>query len=767
MKKSRIFLLISVILLVAYYFCLPKKLFDVPYSTAVFDRNGELLGARIATDGQWRFPPNGSVAYNAPIIPSKYETCLLAFEDRHFRQHWGVNPASTYRALIQNIKQKRVVSGGSTITMQVIRLSRKKPRTIGEKLWEMVLATRLEFRCSKNEILALYASHAPFGSNVVGIDAAAFRYFGHSAAQLSWAEAATLAVLPNAPSQLHISKNRTKLLEKRNRLLRYLFSKNKLSQTDFELALQENLPDQTMPLPQIAPHLVSRFYAKNRGKNLISTIDKSTQIKVENLLEKWNVEFLQSGICNLAAIVIDVQTNETLAYCGNVDFFNKKNGNQVDIIQAQRSSGSILKPFLYEAMLAEGNILPNRLVADIPLNINGFAPENFNRNFEGAVPASQAVSRSLNVPLVLMLKDYGVPKFYNYLKNNKIAALPENSGHYGLSLILGGAEVALENVTIAYANMARVLLNEKPTFCKILKNENTKEIAATFDNGAVWQVFEAIKEVNRPEEIDLRAVSTMQNVAWKTGTSFGFRDAWAVGVMPRYAVGVWAGNASGEGKPNLVGARTAGLVLFDIFDVLPASSWFECPSGKFVEAVICKKSGFLAGRYCSETDTVLALPQGLRTKSCPFHVLLNLSFDERYRLNADCAASEPTLQKEWFVLPPAWAYYYQQYHPEYQALPPLRHSCSGSENAVMQFIYPQEKTSSVSLPKQLDGTSGEITFRLAHTDRNAVVFWHIDENYIAQTADVHTFTIPLSAGWHKITAVDNAGNRVECRVDVR
>ena len=392
------------LLLVLYIFCLPSQLFTSPYSTVVTDRNGELLGARIATDGQWRFPPRDN-------IPEKVATCLIEFEDRQFYHHWGVNPLAIGRAVVQNLKHKRIVSGGSTLTMQTIRLARNKPRTFKEKLIEMVWATRLEFRKSKKEILSLYISHAPFGGNVVGLDAAAWRYFGHSAEELSWAESAMLAVLPNSPAMIHLSKSRQALLDKRNRLLTHLHKKGILDTSTYELAISEPLPQEPLPLPHIAPHLTDYFYQTRNGKYSVSTIDRGIQTQIESLVERWNSEFKRSDIRNLAILVIDIRTNQAIAYCGNVHFDKEQSGNQVDVIRSPRSTGSILKPFLYYAMLQEGEILPNTLLPDIPVNINGFAPQNFNLQFEGAVPASEAIARSLNIPSVTMLQRYGVPKF--------------------------------------------------------------------------------------------------------------------------------------------------------------------------------------------------------------------------------------------------------------------------------------------------------------------------------------------------------------------
>lgn len=750
---KKVILCILAFLVTGYIFCLPRHLFHVPYSTVVTDRNEELLGARIASDGQWRFPPRNTT-------PEKIKECLITFEDKHFYHHWGVNPFAIGRAFYQNVKNKRIVSGGSTLTMQTIRLARNESRTFREKLIEMIWATRLEFRASKEEILSMYISHAPFGGNVVGLDAAAWRYFGHSADDLSWAESAMLAVLPNAPAMIHLSKGRKTLLDKRNRLLKQLLEKKTIDSSTYELAISEPLPDEPHALPQIAPYLVSRFYQERNGEYSRSTINKGIQTQVEDLAERWSNEFGRSDIRNLAILVIDIPSNQVVAYCGNVHFDRKQGGNQVDVIQAPRSTGSILKPFLYYAMLQEGSLLPDMLLPDVPVNINGFTPQNFSMQFEGAVPASEALARSLNIPAVTMLQRYGVPKFHSFLQQVGLKTINRSSSHYGLSLILGGAEATLWDVTNAYAMMGRSLLQLPQTSCSLLlPTSRITESTDPFQPGAVWQTFDALKEVNRPEEIDWKSIPSMQTIAWKTGTSYGFRDAWAVGVTPRYAVGVWVGNATGEGKPGLVGAQTAGPVLFDIFNLLPSSSWFTRPAGIFVEAEVCRKSGHLKGRFCDETDTLLVLPARLRTEACPYHHLVTLSADESQRIYENCANTEPTLRKSWFTLPPVWEWYYKQHHPEYKPLPPFKAGCGEDTFQPMQFIYPP-MNARIKLPKQLDGSKGFLTVELAHNNPNATVFWHLDETYQAQTQDFHKISLQPAAGKHSLTAVDGEGNTI-------
>lgn len=771
--KYRIGIPVFLVFLIWFIFCLPSPLFEVPYCTVVSDRNGEMLGARIATDQQWRFPESDSV-------PGKYKTCLIAFEDRYFCYHWGVNPLSVFRAVKQNFKSGRIVSGASTISMQTIRLMRKENRTFGEKFIEMILAFRLEFSYSKDDIIALYASHAPMGGNVVGIEAASWRYFGHKADALSWAEAATLAILPNSPAMMHFSKNRDLLLSKRNRLLGQLNSEGVIDDVDYQLALSEPLPPHPLALPQIAPHLVTRIHAGHAGKNITCTIDKYKQVRTETILSRWNAEFKQNGIKNIAALVIDIRRNEVVSYCGNVDFEDSTSGNQVDIIKSPRSTGSILKPFLYCAALQDGMLLPDQLLADVPINLEGFAPKNFSLNYDGAVHASEALSRSLNVPFVLLLRKFGVVKFYDLLKKSGMTTLNRSADNYGLSLILGGAEGSLWDISGIYLQMARNLNDYNKEGCyydyippsyildKNLEVDREKTINPFYNAGAVWQTFEALTNVNRPEEIDWRAIPSMQKIAWKTGTSFGFRDGWAIGVNAGYLVGVWVGNADGEGRPGLIGARTAGMVLFDIFNSLPAQRWFAKPKD-LVKAEVCHLSGYLKGINCPEADidTVLITPKGLDGGVCPYHKLVHLSEDGKYQVYQDCAGKRGIVHASWFVLPPSWEMYYKEQHPDYKSIPPYSPECLyEGQNKLMDFIYPYPNMV-VSLPRQLDGSKGTVVFEIAHRSPSHRVFWHIDNDYIGETQTFHKKEFHPSKGEHRLTVVDETGERCSVRFIVK
>lgn len=758
-------LLAAGLMLILLATLLPRRLFNDPYSTVVTDRNGELLGARIADDGQWRFPPSDERS-------EKYEQCLRLFEDRWFYFHPGVNPVALVRATYQNLKARRVVSGGSTLSMQVVRLHRKnKPRTLSEKAVEIALSLSLELRYSKQSILSLYAAHAPFGGNVVGLSTAAWRYFGTTPDKLSWAEASMLAVLPNAPALIHPGRNRSTLLNKRNRLLNRLHEQGIIDSLTCELAKSEPLPERPVPMPQTAPHLVNHFFVTGNGHSWPTTLDAALQTRANEVLLRWNHVFAQNNIHNLAALIIDTPTGEVRAYCGNVNYeTDRQHGNEVDVIRSPRSTGSILKPFLFCAMLQDGQLLPGSLVADVPLQIQGFRPQNFDMQYDGAVPARRALSRSLNIPAVFMLRQFSVSRFHHLLQKAGIGTLSYTPDHYGLSLILGGAEATLWDVAGIYASMGRVLLTWQNSLAyqpddwhpaRLQTSQYTNaaptQTAPLFEAGAVWQTFEALLEVNRSEDIDWKNFTSTRKVAWKTGTSYGFRDGWAVGVTPSYTIAVWVGNAHGEGRPGLTGTGTAAPVLFDLFNLLPSSGWFQEPFQDLVPIEVCAKSGYRAGRNCPTRDTLLCCKAGLKVPACTFHQLVHVSADHRYRVFSHCAHERGLVSESWFVLPPRQEWYYKQKHADYRPLPLIAPECEGDDSApVMDFIYPAEFTT-LYIPRMLDGSKGKVIFELAHRDPNAKIFWHLDDTYVGETEHFHQLELAPSPGKHTLTVMDNQG----------
>jgi penicillin-binding protein 1C len=758
-----------VLIVIFYYFSLPTILFNDPYATVVEDRRGNLLNAAISSDGQWRFP-------EGIRIPDKFRDAAVLFEDKRFFYHPGVDPISLGRAIKQNISSGKIVSGGSTISMQVIRLSRNnRSRTYLEKIIEIILATRLELGYSKEEILALYASHAPFGGNVVGIEAACWRFFGRNPEQLSWAEAALLAVLPNNPSLIHLGKNRAKLQAKRDRLLERLRQAGKIDALTLDLAKSEPIPENPLRLPKIAPHLLTRFIAEGKAnQKIVTTLDVAVQQRTKQIVHDHFQVLRGNQIFNAAAIVVSVKTGNVLAYVGNTES-GKENNEQVDVINAPRSTGSILKPFLFAAMLNEGKMLQHALVPDVPLIINGYSPKNFSKEYDGAVSADQALIRSLNVPAVHELRDYRYEKFYGLLKNIGFTPFKHPADHYGLSLVLGGAEGTLFDITGMYASMARTLENyfehpgknkyNKEDFhpARLISGDTTFEKELEENSflraSAIYLTFDALLEVYRPgEESGWKYFTNSRKIAWKTGTSFGFQDGWAIGVNPDYAVGVWVGNADGEGRPGLTGTETAAPLMFDIFSSLPGDNvWFRNPKSEMAKAAVCRKSGSLATTLCEDRDTIEITQAGLQTLPCRYHQRVHLSPDKKYRVHSECESVSDIQTVSWFVLPAVQEYYFKGRNISYKPLPPYRGNCeSPSSVALMDLIYPKVD-SKVYVPRELNGEMGQTVFEAVHRNPKATVYWHVDGDYLGATTKSHRLAFSPKAGTHVLTLVDENG----------
>jgi penicillin-binding protein 1C len=748
----------------------PRPLFNSPLSAVLEARDGQLLSARIASDGQWRFP-------DAQQVPPRFAQALVLYEDKRFESHPGVDVFALARALRDNWHARRVVSGASTLTMQLARLVRSQDAAPpGRNLWnkgvEALLALRLEAGYTKPQLLALYAGHAPFGGNVVGLEAAAWRYFGRPPDRLSWAEAATLAVLPNSPALVTPGRNRERLRHKRDQLLRMLAREKRLTDVDLQLALAEPLVDAPLALPDDAPHLLATLRARYPARNRFrSTLDVTLQRQAVQLARERGDELNRNAIGNVAALVVDNHSFEVLAYVGNAGWAASGRRSQaVDIVQRPRSTGSILKPFLYAAMLDSGQLLPRMLVPDIPTQFRGFAPENFDRQFRGAVPADEALAQSLNVPAVRLLRDYGYARFYDLLHTLQFTTLAEPPDHYGLALILGGAEATLWDVTQGYANLAdrarprrEAETPSQQSLRWLLDAKHQPAAAMPLSIGAAWLTQTALLEVKRPEdEANWKQFASSRRIAWKTGTSWGLRDGWAVGSSARYTVGVWAGNANGEGVPGLTGSLAAAPLLFALHNRLPVADWYSQPVTALRRVSVCADDGFLASDACATTEVMVPV-QSHFDRQTPYHRAVHLDGSGRYRVDAQCERVSAMRHAAWFVLPPAMEYFYRARRSDYRALPPLRPGCRGEDAAegrgTMDFIYPGPG-GKIYVPVDLDGRRGHAVFEVVHRDPAATLFWHLDDEFAGQTTHSHQLTVDVAPGFHTVTVVDDAGRRI-------
>lgn len=715
----------------------------------------------------------------ATKVPQRFERAIIAYEDQRFYSHPGIDPKSVLRAIRNNWRAGSVVEGASTLSMQVIRLSRKgKPRTLWQKLIESMLAIRLELSYSKADILKLYAGAAPFGGNVVGLETAAWRYFGRSPERLSWAESATLAVLPNAPGLIHPGRNRAQLKSKRDLLLRQLGEQGWIDPQGVQLAMTESLPAAPLPLPKCAPHLL--LSTSNSAAPITTTIDFHLQQSTQQILEQHQVRLAANHIHNAAVLVLDVDTKAVLAYHGNLPGAGDAHQEQVDCIRAPRSTGSILKPFLYAFALDEGTILPHSILSDIPTQINGYRPQNYHRSFDGVIAAHQALSKSLNIPMVRLLQKYGLEKFHQDLQGLGLKTLSRPPDDYGLTLILGGAEATLWDLGNAYASMAKELKTfcnsnslyaanawESPSWQSPIDSHQMQQ--ANYDRlsaGAIWATFQAMQQVSRPDQSGRWEIfESGVPIAWKTGTSFGFRDAWAIGVAADHIVAVWVGNANGEGRPQCIGTLAAAPILFDIFRQLePQSILPFVPYDDLSPIEVCASSGWRSARYCPK-DSLLVPNNSLKAMKCTYHLPIQLNAEQTARVSPSCYTPEKIVDTSWYQLPPIESAYYRQKHPSYASLPSWLSGCDGKNKKQLDLVYPGSNAK-LSVPVDVDGERSELVFEAAHSHDAAKIHWYLDGESMGTTELFHSLSLRPAAGTHRIVLVDQWGERLESSFEV-
>ncbi|OGB25469.1 MAG: penicillin-binding protein 1C [Burkholderiales bacterium RIFCSPLOWO2_02_FULL_57_36] len=536
-------------------FPLPVPGRDSPYALVVVARDGTPLRAFPDREHVWRHPV--SLKDVSPL----YLEALVAYEDKTFWWHPGVNPFALMRAAWQWLTDGRIVSGGSTITMQVARLLDPTPRTIPGKLRQIVRALQIEWHYSKRDILALYLNYAPMGGVLEGVEAGSRAYLGKSSGRLTHAEAALLTVLPQMPSRLRPDRYPQKAQAARDKVLRRM--SGRWSDAAISDALTEPVYAQTVREPLLAPLLAQRIKQDANGRTRIdTTIDATAQSMVEGLLSD-RVRNLPARV-SIAAMAIDNTSGEVLAYAGSADFTDKDRFSHVDMVRSPRSPGSTLKPFLYAFALDEGLIHSESLLADTPQSFSGYQPGNFQQSFHGPVSVSEALVKSLNVPAVEVLEQLGSARFVAMLRRGGLKLEFPRGAEPNLSVILGGAGATLEDLVGAYSSLARKGLAAAPRFI----HGAPKQERRMMSEGAAFIVRD-ILETGGPVARAVEGQGAYRGIAWKTGTSFGFRDAWAIGVSNRYTIGVWVGRPDGTPNPGFFGANVAAPLLVDIFTALP------------------------------------------------------------------------------------------------------------------------------------------------------------------------------------------------------
>ncbi len=520
-------------------------------STTVVDRNGKLLRAYAMADGRWRLPVDAKTA-----VDPGYLKLLLAYEDRRFRSHAGVDPLALGRAAFQLATSGHIVSGGSTITMQLARMMEpRRERSVYAKLRQMLRALEIERQLTKDQILDLYLALAPYGGNLEGIRAASIAYFGKEPKRLSLAEAALLVALPQSPETRRLDRYPEVARAARDRVLDRMVEEHQVSQEDAALAKAVPVPRLRKPMPILAPHSADGALATVKDADVIRlTLDSSLQ-KVLEALARDRAIALGPNI-SVGILAVDNASGDVLARVGSSDYFDDRRAGQVDMTRAVRSPGSTLKPFIYGVAFEDGFVHPESLIDDRPVRFGSYAPENFDNTFQGTVPVRRALQLSLNVPAIILLDRVGASRLSSRLRQaGANLVLPKDEAP-GLAMGLGGVGVTLQDLVQLYGGLAR-LGNTKPL--REIASDQPRDSLRLMDQVAAWQVGNVLMGTPPPEN------GVHNRIAFKTGTSYGYRDAWSVGFDGRITIGVWVGRPDGAPVPGLVGRTAAAPILFDAF----------------------------------------------------------------------------------------------------------------------------------------------------------------------------------------------------------
>jgi penicillin-binding protein 1C len=736
---------------------LPDPPFPDDYSTVVLDADGHVLHTYLASDEQWRFRPD------ALSVSPKLHAAVVTFEDKRFYAHPGVDPLAVARATWQNLSERRIASGASTITMQVARLMRPKERTVPNKLLEMLQALKLECRLTKDEILGLYLAHAPYGGNIVGAHAASFHYFGRPSSRITWAEAAALAVLPKAPGDVTPFRNRSALKARRDRLLRELCRRRHFGPATLQESLREPLPSAHHPMPSQAPHLCRRVARETGGTVARTTVVGAIQDRVERLVSAHAVPLSSLGIPNAAALVAETATGRVRAYVGSADFSDTRDGGQVDGVTGPRSTGSLLKPFLYALCQDAGRVHPLSLVRDVPVHYGSYAPHNASKLFDGMVRARDALVRSLNVPPTILLRDYTVFRFHRFLQRAGMSTLFREPMGYGLALILGGAEGTLWDMVALYRGLG---CGGRFGELTLLQGERRGPEEPLVSAGSAWMTLNTLTDLRRPDDdgIDWTAFPARRPVAWKTGTSYGRRDGWAVGVTPQWVVGIWVGSFSGEGNPNLGGARSAAPLLFSVLDILPDRGtsdhvWFEKPANRLRPVLLCRDTGYRAGPDCPHTVASDMPREAPPLPVCPFHRVFYIDAETGCEVCSRCWNHAERVSRDVrLVFPPSASQYMRRNGRLLDGRPMHNPRCSVIAGAdPIQIAYPTDGADLV-VPRDIDGTREKVTARAAHVTAGAELFWYVDGQYLGITRGYHARPLTVGRGRHELQVIDRDGH---------
>jgi len=732
--------------------------FSIDYSKSVYAQEGELIGVYLNKSDKWRL--------HTPLkdVSPLFLKSILLKEDKWFYSHYGFNPVSIFKAAFNNAVSGQRKGGASTITMQVVRLIKPQKRTYANKLIELFRAVQLEYQYSKDEILEMYINLLPYGGNIEGVGSATYIFFGKSPHNLSLSECVALSIIPNKPSSLNIKKNQAAIQIAKNKWIKKLSPILNLSQSTIEDALMESFSIQYFPMPKIAPQFCNRLFVANSTFNkYYSTISYPYQIQVQLLLNQYVEKLKEKNINNGSLMIVENKTGNVLVYCGSNDFNDAEHFGQVDGVKAIRSPGSTLKPFLYGLSFEKGIYTPETVVLDIPVNYGSYTPVNYDETYNGRIKVKEALVQSLNIPAVNLLNDIGVKSFKGFLKTSGFSNL-QNQG-LGLSLALGGCGVSLEELCMAFSMFANEGVLKRKQF---LKSVNKVPLNPVLSPAASYLVSSILQTVQRPDLPSQLFNSTFRipKVAWKTGTSFGRKDAWAIGYNKQYTVGVWIGNFDGEGVASLSGGEIATPLLFEVFNTIDYNSkkqWFSEPKGISYRAV-CSQTGYVPSTDCSQTINEPYIEKQTIQKICQHSIRLKVNKDSSLYYCNSCIEDNQYFEKTYPNLPAELINYYEQEKIVYKKWPLHNPKCQRVESeGELKIISPTNQS------EYLIENNAESKLMLnASVDHQAkTIYWFINDKLICQSNPNQAVFVKMPIGKLKITCSDDLGRKQVVYITVK
>lgn len=731
-----------------------------PWSQVVLAADGSLMSAFLSSDDKWRMQTR------LDEVTPELIAALLEKEDRWFYYHPGVNPGAILRALWSNATAGKRTSGASTITMQLARMMEPKARTLGNKLKEMLRAFQLEWHYSKREILEMYLSYLPYGGNIEGVKAASYIYYGRPPEALSLSQATLLTVIPNRPNSLRLDQRRDLARAARDKWLRRFATREVFPAAQVTAALAEPVEAFRHAVPRRAPHVSRRLAANYPVPEIHSTIDPEVQAIAERLLANYVRRVRAKGISNGALLVLDNANSAVLAYCGSADYQDEAAAGQVDGIRAIRSPGSTLKPAVYAAAFDGGIYVPDTRVLDVPRSWNGYAPRNYDETFHGPMTVAHALRHSINTTAVQALVDVGFERFADVLEASGMKTVAQRRTELGLSVILGGCGVTLEELVRLFSAFAR---EGKAYPLAYTAEESGRPPLGKrlFSPEAAWLIADILSGVERPDlPLNAIAASTRGRIAWKTGTSYGRRDAWSIGFTPRYTVGVWIGNFDGRGVADLSGATIAGPLLFDVLNALEQGQ----PKREFarprlvMQRDICTETGDMPSPQCSHRGKGYYIRDVSPRTVCTQERALYISADSAVQYCTGCLPVEGYVQHHYAVYPAELTLWYENNGIPYPQPPPHNPACT----AAFDGPGPQITSPAPDLEYLVEEGSGqELLLQAASDARTTRHYWYIDGKFFRSAAPGEKLFFTPGQGQVKISCRDDQGRKAETVIEVR